>query len=91
MRYEFEIQEVVDPDTEERYRALAINGEVFDWGLEKEDMESAKKMCGSDPFLKKSLHGDICRHFITCLSEFLGKEITLKQVNEALEQGYLEC
>jgi len=90
-KFKFEIQEVYDPDTQAQYRVLVINGEVFDWGVNDSDLANAKKLCGNDPFFKKSIQGDICRFFLNCLSEVLETEVTLGQVNEALKQGYLEC
>jgi hypothetical protein len=91
-RFTFEIQEVYDPDTDEQYRVLSVEGELFDWGLDEGHLKGAKEFCGDDEFLKRTVKGDICKFFISCLSESLGlKEmLTLGQINEALEQGYLE-
>jgi len=90
-KFTFEIQEVYDPDTQEQFRALVVDEDLFDWGITKSDLDNAKKLCGNDPFFKKSIQGDICRFFLNSLSEALGVEVTLSQVNEALKQGYLEC
>ena len=90
MGWKVEIREVVDSETDAKYKALFFNGEMFDWGMEPDELKRAQKFCGQDPFLRKSVHGDLCRFFLQCLSEVLEREITIKEVNTAIEQGYLE-
>jgi hypothetical protein len=87
----FEIQEVYDPEEDRQFRALVIDGEVFDWGFEQEDIHKAKKFCGQDSFLAKSVQGDVCKFFLESLSEVLGRTITLAEVNTAIKKGHLEC
>ena len=74
----------------DNYRALFFDGVLFDWGMNPEELEEAKKFCGQDPFHRKTIHGDLCRFFLKCLSEVLGKEVTIKEVNAAIEQGSIE-
>ena len=91
MRKSIVIQEVYNPETSKQYKVLLIDGEVFDWGVEIDDLKKAKSFCRNDSYLTKSVCGDICHHFLKSLSEFLNQEITLAEVNEALEQGHIEC
>jgi hypothetical protein len=81
-----EIQEAVD-DSGQTVRALSLNGEVFDFGLDEDDLKKAKQFCGKDPFFTRSVHGDIRHYFLLSLSEIVGRELTIKEVNEAIEEG----
>ena len=89
-KYKVEIHEVYDPDTEKKYRALYFDGALFDWGMDPLELRQAKSFCDNDPFLKKSIHGDICKHFLNCLSEVFERKVTLKELNAAIKQGYIE-
>jgi len=90
MRYKVEILEVYDPETEEKYRALYFNGTLFDWGINPTELNHAKSFCYNDPFLKKTVHGDICKYFLQCLSEVLEKKVTITEINQAIENGYID-
>ncbi len=90
MKIKIEIRDHSDQDLG-KYKAIFADGNLFDWGMPKSDLKQAAKFAGSDPFLKKSIHGDIQRNFLESFSEFLGKEIYIAEVNEAIEKGYIEC
>jgi len=91
MKKIFEIQEVYDPETDQQYRALSIDREIFDWGFGPDEIKKAMKFCGGDGFLGKTVQGDVCRFFLESLGEVVGRPVTLAEVNEAIEKGYLEC
>jgi hypothetical protein len=91
MKKTFEIQEVYDPEEDRQFRALIIDGVLFDFGFDMEEVRRAKRICGQDSFLGKSLKGDICQFFLESLSEFLEQPITLAEVNAAIKKGYWEC
>lgn len=67
-------------------RMLAIDNEIFDWGIEEEEIKQARRSSA----IKDDLLGNIQKHFITSLSSFLGREVTIKEVNDAIESGWLE-
>jgi hypothetical protein len=90
-RYKVQIREVYDPETEQKYRALYFDNALFDWGINPSELKRARSFCGNDPFLKKSIYGDISYNFIQCLSEVLEKELTFKEINKAIEDGYIDC
>ena len=79
-----------DEETGDQYKAIYIDDVLFDWGMEKEHLNDAIKMTKNDPIMKKSLNEDIKRHFIESLSEFIGKEITLEETNEAIKSGHMQ-
>jgi len=71
----------------EGQRAVFVDGLLFDFIMEEESLKEAKRFCGDDPLLKKAVHGDIKKAFLDGMSEFLGREVTLKQVNDAIVNG----
>ena len=85
-----EIKQHTDPDFNISYNAIFIDGELFDWGIEQAELNKAKKFVGQDRFLKRTVHGDIQRYFLNCLSQFIGREITIQELNKSLEKGQLD-
>ena len=90
-RYKVTINEVYNPETEEKYNALYFNGELFDWGLDEKELIKAKDFCCEDNFFMKTIHGDICKYFTSCIEEILGKQVSIKEINEAIKKGYIDC
>ena len=72
------------------YRAIFVDGELFDWGINPQELHTAKSFIIQHPEMRKSVMGDIERHFVSCFSEFLGRDITLAEINKALETGEIE-
>jgi len=70
--------------------ALTVNGEVFDWGLELDSWLEAKKVISQHAELTETVTTSILNHFCECFSEFVGQNMTLREVNEAIERGYIE-
>lgn len=68
-------------------KMLAVDKEIFDWGLEKEDIDKLKFICSKDPHLTESYVGNIKKHFISSFSEIIGQQVTLKEINDAIEKG----
>jgi len=71
-------------------RFLVFDNEAFDYELAEEDLSRAVLFCGQDEASKKSLNGEIQAHFLACLSEFLGWEITLEELMAAIKNGEIE-
>jgi len=71
-------------------RILAVDNEAFDWGLNEEQYKKAQFVIKNDPEMKENYVGDIQKHFIKSMSEFLGKQVTLKEINDAIEKGFIE-
>jgi hypothetical protein len=76
-------------DSGEICRGIFVEGELFDWGLDEADLKTAKTLIRQEPLMRKSVMGDIQSHFVACFSEFIGQEVTLSQINEALRTGEL--
>lgn len=71
----------------ELYNALFVDEELFDWGIDKKELQQAKKIIGDNPLLKKSIVADIRTHFVESFSEFIGKPITISEINTAIRTG----
>jgi len=74
-------------DSGEICRGIFVEGELFDWGLDEKDLRTANALIRREPLMQKSVMGDIQSHFVSCFSEFIGREVTLSQINEALQTG----
>jgi hypothetical protein len=79
----FEIKEI------DKQKVIFINGELFDWGLDEESIEQANKYA-NDKQTISAIHKDVKNYFIDCISEYLGFKPTIKQINKALEKGFIE-
>lgn len=84
-----EIKDYTDESTKETYRAIFVNDIVFDWGLDAHSLSEAKKFAKNDLY-KKSIMGDIQKHFVESFSEFIGREVKLSDILAALESGEIE-
>jgi hypothetical protein len=73
----------------EGQKVIAIDGDVFDWGLDEDSLSQANAHA-SNKEVMKAIHYDIRNYFLDCLSESIGFKPTMKQVNKALELGYIE-
>lgn len=70
---------------------LLVDGILFDWGIDDESLEEARKFSENNPVLRKSIHADIQQHFLESFSEFIGGKVTLSQLNAAIVEGFIEC
>lgn len=71
-------------------RMIVVGNEVFDWGLDEEHFKIAQRVAKSDEAMKDVFLGEIQKHFVQCFSEFVGKQVTLKEISDALETGEIE-
>jgi hypothetical protein len=85
MRKDVSIHEI------EGVRIIVVGNEAFDWGVDERDFKTARVKSRNDPALKENFLGSIEKHFVNCFSEFVGRQVTLKEINQALEQGWIEC
>lgn len=83
IRKKFEIK-IVDGQ-----KVIFIDEELFDWGLDEGALERANEF-SSNLQTMEAIHLDIKNYFLECLSEQLGFKPTIKQINKALQDGYIE-
>lgn len=67
-------------------QGVFIGGELLDWSIEVGDLLEARKM---GPQYAKSLQIDIVRHFLQAASEFVGRKLSVEELNEARKNGYI--
>ncbi len=85
MRKDVSIHEI------EGVRMIVVGNEAFDWGVDERDFRKAQVASKNDPLLKDSFLGQIEKHFVDCFSEFIGKPVKMEEINQALEQGWIEA
>ena len=67
-------------------QGVFINNELLDWSIDVGDLFEAKKM---GPQYMEMLKTDIVRHFTQSCSEFLGRKVSAKEIDEARKNGYI--
>lgn len=73
---------------EKRDGKIIIDGSPFDWDLDDEAIEGANRHANNLEFMR-AIHLDIMEHFLVSLKEVLGFRPSMKQVNDALEAGFI--
>ncbi len=68
---------------------IVLDNEAFDWEIEPEQLKAIEIKIKNDPPMKESFIGSIFNHFTASFSEFVGKKVSLKDINDALEKGYI--
>lgn len=68
--------------------SIVIDGERFDWDLDDESIEDANRHANTPAFMR-AIHADIMSHFLGSLEAVLGFRPTMRQVNQALEKGFI--
>ena len=66
--------------------AIFIDEELLDWEVDINSLATAYKM-GPEYF--KVAQEDIERHFLDSVSEVLGRQVTVEDINEAKKTGYI--
>lgn len=69
---------------------LVVDDEVFDWGMDLESFNQAKAVMNQHQELRESVALSLLGHFCECFSDFVSKTMTLDEINEAIEKGYIE-
>jgi hypothetical protein len=66
--------------------AIFIDGEHFDWDIDEEAFEWARRQ---SPAFFEAVKADIVAHFLTCLSEVVGRKITMQDFMIAQKTGWI--
>lgn len=80
------ISEIIT-DEGETQRAIFVDGELFDWGIDPKELKKATRFAQDDASIKKAIHGDVQKFFVDSFCEFVDKKMTLKEINDAIESG----
>ena len=65
---------------------IYIDGELFDWEVDEEAYHWAEKQ---GPAMLMAVQKDICKHFLQCLSEVVGRKISIQDLQEATKTGWI--
>ena len=65
---------------------IYIDDELFDWSIDEEAYHWAE-MQGPD--VLRAVQRDICKHFLDCLSEVVGRKISLDDFQQAAKTGWI--
>lgn len=85
-----EIKDYYDTETKQSLKALFVDDKLFDWNIDTFEIERARQAF-KDETARKAIHANIQDHFLRCFSLFLGKEIRLREVIEAIEKGVIDA
>ena len=69
---------------------IVADNEAFDWEIEPEKVAMIELNIKNDPLMKNNFIGSIFNQMTVCFSEFIGKKISLKEINDAIDNGYIE-
>lgn len=73
----------------ENVNYIVVDNEAFDWSIEPEFVKMVQFQIKNDPEMKDNYIGSIFQHFTKCFSEFLGREVSLQEINKAIQEGYI--
>lgn len=65
---------------------IFIDGVKLDYSIDISAFREATKM---GPLYKQAVQTDIVRHFTKCVSEFIGRHVTLEDIKEAIKTGWI--
>lgn len=66
--------------------AVFIGGELLDWTVDLNSMMEAAKM---GPQYMREVKKDIERHFADSVSDFLGRKVTIEEIQKATKTGWI--
>lgn len=67
-------------------RDIFVDGEFFDWSIDEESFEWARKQ---GPEFFEATKKDIAKHFLESLSEFVGRRVTPGDFQKATKTGFI--
>ena len=65
---------------------IFIDNEHFDWEVDKQSLEYMRKL---GPQYLLVAERDIQKHFLESMSEFVGREITIRDIAFATQKGWI--
>ena len=67
-------------------KAIFVGGELLDWNIDMDSYMEAVKM---GFMYQRDVQRDIEKHFITSVSDFLGRKITMEDIKKAIQTGWI--
>ena len=67
-------------------KAIFIGGEMLDWQI---DMNSYMEAIKMGFIYRREIQRDIEKHFIESVSDFLGRNVTMEEIKNAIKTGWI--
>lgn len=67
-------------------KAIFIDDELLDWQIDMNSYMDAMKM---GPQYRREIQRNIEKHFIESVSDFLGRKVTMKEIKDAIQTGWI--
>lgn len=71
-------------------RCIVVDGVPFGWGVMPDSLSRVRAAFEADPTIKDAVMMDMQHHFLTSLSKFVGRPMTMTEVLDGLEAGAIE-
>jgi hypothetical protein len=81
----FEVKMRMHPDGSIE-KKIFIGGEMLDWSVDSSSFIEAQKM---GPQFMRAVQEDIAKHFIQSVSDFLGRKVTLEDIQQGIKTGWI--
>lgn len=82
----FEVKHHLDRMTGKYKKDIFIDDELFEYEIDPESVKKAKEL---GPMHMKQVAIELQKHFLSSLSDFLGREVTSLDVMEATKTGWI--
>lgn len=67
-------------------KAIFIDGELLDWQIDMNSYMEAMKM---GPMYRREIQRNIEEHFVSSVSDVLGRKINMNEIKEAIKTGWI--
>lgn len=67
-------------------KGIFIDNQQLDWSI---DISSFQEACRMGLQYKLAVQGDIAKHFVKSVSEFVGRHVTIAEIKSAIKTGWL--
>jgi len=67
-------------------REIWIGNQLLDWSVDITSFHEAVRM---GPMYKKAVQRDIVKHFVESVSDLVGRQVTMQEVNQAIKNGWI--
>lgn len=81
----FEVKFRQHPDGYQE-KDVFIGGEKMDYSI---DISAYREAASMGPIYKLAVQKDIEKHFTECVSDVLGRKVTLEDIKEAIKTGWI--
>ena len=81
----FEVAVRIHPDGSIE-KGIFIDGEHLDYSI---DITAYRQACKMGPHMKRAVQEDIAKHFLSSVSEFVGRKVGIQELKDAHKTGWI--